>query len=95
MDLDEISDGATVDEAEFEIVDKGEPRIVTSQRGEELDVCDAKVTDDTAEINLTLWEDEIERFEIGDRARIKDGWAKDFEGEIQLSSGRYGELEKL
>jgi ssDNA-binding replication factor A large subunit len=95
MKLSDISDGATVDEAEFEIVDKSEPRVVTSQRGEELDVCDAVAQDDTDEINLTLWEDEIERFEVGDRARIKDGWAKDFDGGLQLSSGRYGELEKL
>lgn len=56
-------------------------------------VCNAKIKDDTGEITLTLWNEDIEKVKVGDKVHIKNGYVGEWQGELQLSTGRYGELE--
>ena len=35
----------------------------------------------------------MESFEEGDFVVIKNGWCKDYRGELQISSGRYGKID--
>jgi ssDNA-binding replication factor A large subunit len=55
----------------------------------------ARLKDATGEIALTLWGEEVEMVQEGDRVRIQEGWVKDYKGRPQLSLGRLGRLTKL
>ena len=56
-------------------------------------VCNAKVKDDSGEITLTLWNDDIDRVKIGDKVHIINGYVSEWQGEPQLTTGRFGKLE--
>ena len=56
-------------------------------------VCNAKLKDETGEIQLTLWNDEIDKVNQGDKVTITNGFVKEWQGEPQLSAGRNGTIE--
>jgi replication factor A1 len=56
-------------------------------------VCNAKVKDDSGEVVMTLWNEDIDKVKVGDKIHIKNGWVGEWQGEPQLSTGRFGELE--
>lgn len=95
MKVADLKDRSRVDAIELEVVAKSEPRDVTTKFGETLKVSDCQVRDDTGEVTLTLWNDEIARVKVGDRIRISNGWVSAFRNKLQLSAGKYGKLEVL
>jgi len=56
-------------------------------------VANATVGDKTGTIKLTLWNDDIDKVRIGDKIKITNGFVSEFQGEKQLSAGRFGKLE--
>ncbi|MHB8586277.1 MAG: OB-fold nucleic acid binding domain-containing protein [Thermoplasmatota archaeon] len=95
MKVSDLKDRSRVDVIELEVVSKAEARQVTTKFGETLNVADCVVRDDTGEITLTLWNDEITRVSAGDRIKISNGWVTSFRNKLQLSAGKYGKLEIL
>ena len=79
---------------ELEIVDIGEVRQF-DRFGKVGRVVNAVAKDDTGEIKLTLWNDEIDMVKVGDKVKITNGYCSEFQGEKQLSAGKYGKLEVL
>lgn len=79
-------------EIELEIVDIGEIRQF-ERFGKTGRVVNAVAKDDSGEINLTLWNDEIDRVKAGDKVKITNGYCSEFQGERQLSAGKYGKLD--
>ena len=76
------------------IKEKGEARSF-EKFGKTGRVCSAKATDDSGEIKLTLWNDDVDKVKTGDKIHIKNGWCSEYQGERQLSSGKFGEIEVL
>lgn len=95
MKVADLKDRARVDVIELEITSKSEPREVNTKFGEQLRVADCVGKDDTGEVTLTLWNDEIAQVNEGDRIRITNGWVSSFRNKLQLSAGKYGKLEIL
>jgi len=58
-------------------------------------VCNAKIKDDSGEIILTLWNDEIDKIKVGSKIKISNGYVGEWQGERQLSAGKFGKLEIL
>jgi len=56
-------------------------------------VANAAAKDDSGEIKLTLWNGEIDQVKAGDKVRITNGYVSEFQGEKQLSAGKFGKLE--
>ncbi len=69
-------------------------RDVTTSRGPSR-VADATLQDETGTVTLTLWGGDIEKYSVGQKVRITDGWVKDFRGKLQVSMGRSGRIEIL
>jgi len=69
-----------------------EPRLVTTRRGEQMRVATARIKDDSGEMDLSLWNEDIDRVKVGSVVKIENGYTSSFRGEIQLSVGRYGKL---
>ncbi len=81
-------------EIELEIVDIGIVREF-SRFGKTGRVVSAIAKDDSGKINLTLWNDEIDKVKAGDKIKITNGYVSEFQGEKQLSAGRFGKLEVI
>ncbi len=75
-----------------EVVEKGEVREF-EKFGRTGRVCNAKVKDETGEINLTLWNEQIDQINVGDKVHITNGYVSEFQGEKQLTTGKFGKLE--
>jgi replication factor A1 len=63
--------------------------------GKELRVANAMLQDDSGDVKLTLWNEDTVKFKQGDRIKIINGYVGEFQGEKQLSSGKFGKIEKV
>ena len=90
MKVKELKDRGTVDEITLKITAKEEPKEV---RGGSLKVCSLTGEDDTGKVVVTLWNQDIDKVNVGDKIKITKGWAQDYNGNMQVSSGRFGQLE--
>ena len=75
-----------------EVVDIGEIREF-QKFGKSGRVANATVRDATGEIKLTLWNEQIDQVKVGDKIHIKNGYVNEWQGEKQLSTGKFGTLE--
>ncbi len=96
MKINELRDGARRVDIEANVIQKSETREVRSKyTNESYRVADATIEDETGTITLTLWNEQTEQVNVGDRVRIENGYIKSFRGELQLNSGKYGTLNVL
>jgi replication factor A1 len=56
-------------------------------------VANAVGEDDSGEIKVTLWNEQIESVKAGDTIKITKGYVSEWQGEKQLSTGKFGTLE--
>ena len=96
MKINELRDGSRRVDIEANVIQKSETREVRSKfTNEAFRVADATIEDETGTITLTLWNEQTEQVNVGDRVRIENGYIKSFRGELQLNSGKYGTLTVL
>lgn len=74
------------------VVEKGDIRTF-EKFGNAGQVCTAKAKDDSGEIKLTLWNEDIDKVNVGDKVHLHNGWCSEFQGEKQVSSGKFGRIE--
>jgi ssDNA-binding replication factor A large subunit len=63
--------------------------------GKTLTMVNAILEDSSGKVKLTLWNDDAVRFKSGDKVKIINGYVNEFQGEKQLTSGKFGKIEKL
>ena len=90
--ISELKAKSGFDVIEGIIISKADAREV---RGGELKVADAEIKDDSGKVKLTLWNDEINTINIGDKVKILKGWCNEYQGEMSISAGKFGQLEIL
>ena len=95
MNISELKIGTGNANIEAEIVSMEEPREVMGKFGKRLSVASANLKDDSGEIVLSLWNDDADRFATGDKVKITDGWVSEYKGQLRISAGRSGKIEKL
>ncbi|PIN85253.1 MAG: hypothetical protein COV47_03290 [Candidatus Diapherotrites archaeon CG11_big_fil_rev_8_21_14_0_20_37_9] len=94
MKVKELQARAAVPEIELEIVSKGEVRKWANDGGSGT-VCSCAGKDSTGEIQVSLWNEQTEDVNEGDKIKILNGWCSEFRGQKQVSTGKKGTLEKL
>lgn len=78
------------------VASKNEVREVVSRRtGGLLHVTEALVGDETGSVLLTLWNDEIEKVDVGGVYEINSGYCKTFRGSLRLNVGRRGKIKTV
>ncbi len=78
---------------EANVVDKGETRQVRSRyKDETYDVADVVVADETGSIKLTLWNEQIDQVEVGNKVKIENGYVTSWAGQLQLNVGKFGTM---
>ena len=75
-----------------DIVDVGETREF-QKFGKSGRVATAIAKDDTGDVKFTLWNEDIDRVKAGDKVHISNGYVNEWQGEMQLTTGRMGKLE--
>ena len=59
-------------------------------------VATAQAKDESGDIiKLTLWNEDIERIKAGDKVHLVNGYVSEWQGELQLTTGRFGKLEVI
>ena len=58
-------------------------------------VCNCTGKDSTGEVKVTLWNEQVEQVNDGSKIKISNGWVSEYQGELQLSTGKFGKLEIL
>ncbi|MBN1940666.1 MAG: hypothetical protein JW772_00630 [Candidatus Diapherotrites archaeon] len=94
MKVKELQPMKSIDSLEVEIVSKEEPRQFASAKGSGT-VCNCAAKDDTGEVKITLWNEQCNQFEEGDKVKITEGWCNLYKGTVQVSTGRNGTIEKI
>jgi len=94
MNISDLKTGQGSVEVEAEVTEIEEPRTF-NKFGREIRVCNATVKDDSGNVKLTLWNDDIEKVSVGDKIKITNGYVNEFQGEKQLTTGKFGKLEVL
>lgn len=78
----------------LDIVDVGETREF-EKFGRAGRVTTAIAKDETGDIKLTLWNEDADKVKPGDKVKITNGYVSEWQGEKQLSTGKFGSLEIL
>ena len=92
MKVSELKDKGSVDELTLKITEKQEPRAL---RGGSLHVCNLTGEDDSGSVIIALWNEDIDKVKVGNKIKIKEGWSRIFNDQMQVSTGRNGILEVL
>lgn len=93
MKIKDLRNGMKRVDVEAKVIEKTETREVRSRyKNETYRVATVIVSDDTGQIKLTLWNDQIEQVNENNTVKIENGYVTSFRGEIQLNVGRYGQL---
>ena len=56
-------------------------------------VANATLEDISGSIKLTLWNEQIDKVKVGDKVHITNGYVNEWQGEPQLTTGKFGQLE--
>lgn len=94
MNISEINMDSRKVTVEAKVVEKEEPRDINTRYGATR-IANAKIEDSSGSIKLVLWGDETEKVKEGDKIKIENGFVKEWDGELQLSIGKYGKLTVL
>jgi hypothetical protein len=74
------------------ILEIQKPKSVFTRFGNSATVTNAKVTDETGIIYLSLWNDQIDTVSVGDIIQVENGHVVTFRGERQLRVGKRGHV---
>ena len=94
MKISELNIGQGNVEVEGTVKEIGEAKTF-NKFGKDLSVANAMLEDESGSIKLTLWNDDVSRFKDGDKLKVVNGYVNEFQGEKQLTSGKFGSLEKV
>lgn len=75
-----------------DVIDKSQPRTF-DKNGNSGKVCNAKIQDATGAVTLSLWNDDVDKVDIGDKIKLSNGYVGEYQGELQLSAGKFGKIE--
>jgi len=93
MKISELKAGTGNASIEAEVVSMA--RDVMGKFGKRLRVASATLKDDSGEIVLSLWNEDVDKYAQGDKVKITDGWVSDYKGQLRISAGRSGKIEKI
>jgi replication factor A1 len=77
-----------------EIVEMGSTKEF-SKFGKNGKVATAFLKDQTAKVKLSLWNEQIDQVKVHDTIKITNGYVNEFQGELQLTTGKFGTIEVL
>jgi len=90
--INEIKRGMSAVSVEAKVIDISERRQVQTKYGQR-SVADAIIEDDTGQISLTLWENQIDAVPVGSIISVSGAYVNEFRDKLQLSVPKTGKIE--
>jgi len=94
MKISELKVGQDKVEVEGTVKDISETREF-NKFGRNIRVATAALEDESGDIKMSLWNQDIDKVGVGDKIKVSNGFVKEFQGEKQLTAGRFGKIEVL
>ncbi|WP_414837481.1 OB-fold nucleic acid binding domain-containing protein [Candidatus Nanosalina sp. VS9-1] len=94
MTVEELDPEADDVEITGEIAELPTPRAVSTRYGQKR-IVTVVFEDDTGQVDLTLWEEEIDAIEEGAKVHIEGAYVREWADDIQLNISRDGSIEKV
>jgi len=92
----DVEIGKNVPEIVVRVISVAPPRMISTRSGRKTQLTEVLVGDETGTAVLSLWGfGSASSLSAGKVIRIIDGWAKEWQGKMQLSLGRSGRLEEV
>jgi replication factor A1 len=95
MKIGELKSGLRNVSVTGKVESVGEPRTVNLKAGGTNTVADARISDETGSIKLSLWGDDINKIQPGDTVSIENGYINTFKDEDSINVGKFGSLKKI
>ena len=96
LKLNEIEPDSNVTEVIVRVISKAPPRLITTRSGRKTQLTEVLVSDGESRVILSLWGfNEGSDLSAGKVIKITNGWAKEWQGKLQLSLGREGKYEEI
>ena len=96
MKIADVEIGKNVPEIVVRVISVAPPRMISTRSGRKTQLTEVLVGDETGTAVLSLWGfGSASSLSAGKVIRIIDGWAKEWQGKMQLSLGRLGRLEEV
>jgi len=92
MKISEIKRGMSGISVTAKIIDVSDARDVQTKYGKR-SVADATLEDDTGQIGMSLWENQINSVAVGDNVTVSGAYVTEFRDKLQLSIPRSGKIE--
>lgn len=94
MEIKDLKPNSSVDALTAEVVSVEEPREFTNFRGSGR-VANAVLKDKSGEVKLTLWNEQVDQVSTGAKVVVENGWCKEYRGELQVSTGKFGTIKPV
>ena len=94
MKISDIKSGQGKIEVEADVVSVSEPKEI-NKFGKPLKVATAILKDESGTVKFSLWNQDVDKVKAGDRIKVTNGYANEFNGEIQLTAGKFGKFEVI
>lgn len=94
MKITDLRSGQNRVNVEGTISDVGEVREF-DRFGRTIRVATATLKDNSGEINISLWNEDIDKVKKGCKVSVTNGFVKEFQGEPQLTAGKFGKIEVI
>ncbi|HZB79822.1 MAG TPA: OB-fold nucleic acid binding domain-containing protein [Nitrososphaera sp.] len=95
MKIGELKSGMRNVSVTGKVESVSEPRTVNLKAGGTNTVADARISDETGSIKLSLWGDDINKIQPGDTVSVENGYINTFKGEDSINVGKFGSLKKI
>lgn len=96
LKLKDLEADKNVSDLLVRVVSVAPPRIISTRTGRKTQLTEVLVADETGTAVFSLWGfGESGSVSAGKVIRITNGWAKEWQGKIQLSLGRSGSFEEV
>jgi ssDNA-binding replication factor A large subunit len=92
MKIGEIKRGMSGISVTAKIIDVSDSRDVQTKYGRR-SVADATLEDETGQISMSLWENQINSVAVGDTVTVSGAYVTEFRDKLQLSIPRTGKIE--
>lgn len=94
MNIGDVKRGMSNISLEAKVIDISETRDVMTRFGRR-SVADATLEDETGQISLSLWQDQINRVSVGNTLKVSGAFVTEFRGKLQLSIPKSGKIEVI
>jgi len=96
LKLKDVEAGKNISDLVVRVVSVAPARMIATRAGRKTQLTEVLVADQTGTAIFSLWGfGEAASLSAGKVIRITDGWAKEWQGKVQLSLGRSGRFEEV